>query len=285
MRGVLLFLLCFLPQVSFAQIFNGTISGGMGNTGRAAFDGSESAFLNPASVAYFDRYILSGFYQTGDLTPDVSFNRYALQISDGTENNIVPGALSFVRNTIAQPNGVRDLEQTDFQVSIGELFFQRFSFGISVHHLIEKGGGLESYRQTNGSLGLIFTPTDKIGLALVGYDLVPEFVSNPDPRRLNPVYAFGSNFILGEMFSFRADVVKPGVGSRGRADVGFGLQSYFNEFLAARLGLQWRETASQTNLTAGLGYKGPRFSIDYSFQQDLRVAGSMRHLVDLWLPL
>lgn len=284
MRAILAFLILFLPQFSFAQIFTGTIAGGMGNSGRAAFDGSESAFLNPASVAYFDRYILSGFFQTGDVNPTATFNRYALQISDGTQNNIVPGALSFVRNTIELPSGGGELTQTDFQVSLGEVFLERFAFGFSVHHLIQKGGGI-SDRQTNGTLGMIFTPTEKIGLALVAYDFIPAPGSVADDRQLKPVYALGSNFMFGDMFSIRADLVKPGVGSRGRADAGLGLQSYFNEFLAARLGVQWKETASETNVTAGLGYRGPRFSIDYSFQQDTRVAGSMRHLVDLWLPL
>lgn len=278
------FLLFLASQVASAQTFTGTIAGGMGNAGRAAFDGSESAFLNPASVAYFNNYVVSGFYQTGDLNPTISFNRYALQISDGTENNILPGALSFVQNTIQRPNGLGDFTQTDFQASLGELVFSRFAVGVSIHHLIQKGDGV-SDRQTNGSLGLIFTPTDKIGLAFVAYDLVPGSDSVEESRQLKPAYSLGSNFILGEMFSLRADVVKPGVGSRGRADFGFGIQSYFNEFLAVRLGAQWRETASETNITAGLGYRGPRFSIDYSFQQDTRVAGSMRHLVDLWLPL
>ena len=279
MRLILSLLLLLTPALANAQLFTGTMAGSTGNAGRAAIDPSESAFLNPASVAYFGSYTMTGFYQMGDITQDVGFKTYALQISDGSSNNIVPGALSYVHNVV---DG--GLTQDDFQVTLGEIFLSRFAFGLSIHHLMQEGGGVKD-RQTNATLGMMFTPTERIGIGLVGYDLVPASNSLQPGRALNAAYGLGTNVMFTESFSARADITKPGVGSRGRADVGLGLQSYFNEFLAARLGVQWKETANQTNLTAGIGYRGPRFSIDYSFQQDTRSGGSVRHLVDLYLPL
>jgi hypothetical protein len=284
MRLLLTLSLLLVAPFAQAQLFTGTIAGGTGNAGRAAIEPSESAFLNPATVAYFGNYVLSGQYQTGELNPTTDFNTYALQISDGSPQNLIPGALSFVHNVVKLPGGGGDLKQTDFQVTLGEMFLSRFSFGLSIHHLIQEGAGLKD-RQTNANLGFMFTPTERIGFGLVGYDLVPAEDSVTPARQLQPSYALGSNFILSDEFQFRADVVKPGVGSRGRMDVGVGLQSFFNQFLSVRLGLQAKETAGETNVTAGLGYRGPRISLDYSFQQDTRAAGSTRHLVDLWLPL
>lgn len=292
MRSFLMLLLLLTPGLANAQLFTGTMAGGMGNSGRAAIDPSESAYLNPASVAYFGAYTMTGAYQMGDVRnsgaaqTQSGFKTYGLQISDGSSNNIVPGAISYLHNVVDLDNSVGggNFTQDDFQISLGEIFFSRFAFGLSVHHLMQNGRGIKD-RQTNATLGVMYTPTERIGIGLVGYDLIPSPESLQPGRALNAVYGLGTNILFTDSFSARADIVKPGVGSRGRADVGIGLQSYFNEFLAVRLGLQLKETADQTNLTAGFGYRGPKFSIDYSFQQDTRSGGYARHLVDLYLPL
>ncbi|RYZ80760.1 MAG: hypothetical protein EOP06_24755 [Proteobacteria bacterium] len=102
MRRLLLttWLLFILPLTSQAQSFTGPIAGGTGGAGRAAVDPSESAFLNPATAAYFQRYIFGGFYQMGEVDSQRDFSSYAVQVSDGTPTNLISGALSYVHNSV-----------------------------------------------------------------------------------------------------------------------------------------------------------------------------------------
>jgi hypothetical protein len=101
-----------------------------------------------------------------------------------------------------------------------------------------------------------------------------------------PTFALAGNFVYEKTFRARLDLIRPDTNNSGRrTNVAAGIETFFAERLAFRTGCYWRETSDQTYISAGLGYLGPKLSIDYSFQQDVRNGYNYRHLIDLWLPL
>lgn len=260
----------------------------MGGAGRAAIDGGESSFLNPAALAHMREYYFAGHFEHGSHPREGDFNRYALQIADGT-SSIVNGSFSYYRQNIDLPAGASAgsrLDQ-DFQLAFGGVVIPNVALGASAHYLSQSGQSRDD-AQLNGNVGLIVSPTESFGIGVVGYDIAPVDRSSASPdRRVIPTWAVGANYAFPEILKVRFDLVRPDIQSFSdrRINVMAGLESFFSTDFAFRLGSQWLETSNQLNLTAGIGFKGPRLSFDYTFQKDIREAGGVRHFVDLWMPL
>jgi hypothetical protein len=71
---------------------------------------------------------------------------------------------------------------------------------------------------------------------------------------------------------------------KNRTNAGVGLETILEQAIAFRTGVNWQETENKTLFAVGIGYRGPRLSIDYTFEKDTRVDEATRHLVDLWMP-
>ncbi len=281
----LLVFISLLSLTAKSQVFTPTIAGGMGGAGRSAVDGGESSFMNPASLAHLREYYFGAHFQHGNHPLEGDFNRYAIQIADGTPTNIVPGAFSYYRQNINLPAGGSRTDQ-DYQISIAGVLHSMFAMGVGAHYLTQSGQGHDD-TQINGNVGLIFNPGGSFGIGLVGYDIAPvQSTATPD-RRLIPTFGAGLHYVFPDILRVRLDVVRPTIQpfADQRNNVMAGLESFFNPEFAFRLGAQWLEVADEMNMTAGFGFRGPRLSFDYSIQKDLRAAGGFRHLVDLWLPL
>lgn len=275
----------FLNQAK-SQLFTGGIAGGMGGAGRAAVDGGEAIYLNPASVAQLRSYYIGGHYQLGDHPREGNYSRYSLQVADGTPGNLIPGGFAYTRNSIELPAGAGWRTDTDYQTAVGAQVSQNLALGVSAHYLKQTGQNRED-EQINGGLGVLFSPLESLGFAFVGYDIAPINRTASVDRRVIPTFAAGVHYLLPEILSLRLDLVRPDVQARNdyRTNVMTGFESYFHPQFAFRLGGQWLETVDQMNLTAGLGFKGPRLSVDYTFQKDIRSGMGVRHLIDLWMPL
>lgn len=284
----LFLLLCFAvaPFTAKSQVFTPTIAGAMGGAGRAAVDGGESAFLNPASIAHMREYFVGMHYQRGEHPREGDFSRYALQLTDGT-SALIPGGASIYRQKIDLPNGAGSRTDQDIQVGVAGFAIPKLAVGVSGHYFTQSGQGRDD-TQWNGGVGLIFSPTDDLGVGLVGYDIAPVPSDALVDRRLIPTFALGLHYVFSDLLRVRLDLVRPDIQptfTDHRINVMGGLESFFATTFVFRLGMQALETADQMNLTAGFGYHGPRLSVDYSFQKDIRSAGGVRHLIDLWLPL
>ncbi len=278
-------LVLFLPCVSLAQIFTPTIASGTGGAGRAAIDGGESAFMNPASTAHLRNYFVGLHYNRADHPSEGDYSRYALQIGDGTDGNLIRGAATYYKNSIEFRGGGSRTDQ-DFQIGVAGFAASSFAMGLSAHYLQQSGQGRDD-TQINSNFGVIWTPAERFGLAFVAYDFAPVSPDVYPGRRLNLSMALGAQYVVSEFFRVRADLVRPDrqVWSEYRQNVQVGLESLFANMFVFRAGYGAMEVDNQSVVTASLGYKGPRLSLDYSFQKDIRSEGNVRHFVDLWLPL
>lgn len=276
---------CFLfCSISQAQFQTGPIASATGGAGRASLDPGEAGLLNPASVAHLRRYYFSGNYGMGQHERDGDMRQYGLLLADGTEGNTFPGSLSYTRRTLERKGGVTET-QSDIQLALAEFFSDRIAMGFAAHRQTNEVTSGGDHTQYNGHVGLMLTPLDNLGFGAVIYDFIPPRDSVPSGIRTVPTFAVGTNLIIQKILYLRLDLVRPDLDNPNRrTNVMGGIDTYFREDFAARVGVMALETKDQTYFTAGLGYKGPKLSVDYTYQKDTRVADSGRHLFDLWLP-
>ncbi len=271
-----------------AQVFIGPAASAAGSAGRAAIDPGETIYLNPAMVAFLEKYYASISTESASHPINGTSGGWGISLADGTAGTLLPGSLSFVRQIIDPPNGISDTQQ-DIQVNLAVRPFRSLAIGLTGHdqtdQILSNLGGAQ-YTQYGLHVGTLFTPTAAVGVGFVAYDVIPTGGGVPAPYHVQPTLAVGGSYSYEKVFRARLDMVRPDTQNPGqRINVGLGIESYFEETVAFRLGAFWKETVDQDYLSAGLGYIGPRLSLNYSFQQDIRNGGNYRHVIDLWLPL
>jgi hypothetical protein len=259
----------------------------MGGAGRAAVDPGEVAFLNPASLAHLGRYYVSGVYGASSHPVDGDSWRIGALLADGSAGNIVSGSLSYIRR-FADLLGQGRREEQDIQISLAGFALKNLAVGLGLRRLYHRPEVLtdgKEFVQDNAHLGLLYTPFEWLGLGAVAYNLIPASSLVPIEVRVIPSLGLGGHLLIYNILRLRLDVVRPDLENPDRrADLMAGLETLFDEHFAFRLGGYWRETAQQTYLTTGLGFRGPRLSFSYSLQRDVRTAEGSRHLFDMWLP-
>ncbi len=268
-----------------AQIVTGAIAGAIGGAGRGAVDPAEASYLNPASVAHLQQYYFSAHYHTGNYGVDGDRSNFGVQLADGMQGSVIPGAFSYTKKLIELP-GVSATIQ-DFAVTLAGFPMRHVSLGVTGHRAMSSVPARED-TQDNVHVGLLVIPVPYLGLGFVVNDALNSSDTIPAVLRLNRTYSLGAHVMMTPTFRLRLDASQPErqLGYEGRrTDVMGGLETFFTPEWMFRVGSQWQETRDQTNVTTGLGYRGPRLSFDYTFQKDVRSEGGARHLVDLWLPL
>lgn len=260
------FLLVYLSvNVAVAQVYNSSISSATAGTGRATVEAGDAAFLNPASLVHLrGRYLWSSFAD----------DELAISLSDNTPETAIPAALSYVKQSSKMTLG--DLDQHNFSMSLSEFVIDKISFGVTGHYLEQKLPN-SSYRQINGDLGLMYTPRPHIGLALVAYNIFGE--KNDIPKELRKKFHLGAgfNYIYKNVARFRLDATSDSIFMTG-------IETYATEFLITRFGYQNDIIDKRELLTAGLGFKGPRFGLHYAYQGSQQSSADYRHSVDLEIP-
>jgi hypothetical protein len=285
-RSIVFLTLLLLTPLSHAQFFTGPEASACGGSGRAGIDLGEAAFLNPAAVAFVQRYNVSAMLGVSDHPVNGTGSELAASIVDGTSDAMINGALTFVRRRTETPLGISNTQQ-DWQGSIAGFLHRKLAIGLAAHRRSDEmytPQGAREYAQWNGHFGALYVPIPSVGIGFVAYDLVPG-EELPLAVRVVPTMALGVNYIYEKFFRARMDFVRPDTENPGRkTNVMAGFETFLMDQFALRTGAYWRETHDQTYFTMGMGFSGPRLSIDYSFQKDIRIAGNSRHLIDLWLP-
>lgn len=247
-----------------AQAYNSSISRATGGTGRAAVEAGD-VYLNPATMAHVrGRFLASTFAQ----------DEWSVSLGDNTSESVIPGAFAYT-------NVKKDLlgstfEESDFALTLAEFVADKWAFGVTGHYREQKYLN-KSYRQTNGDLGVLYNPTEAIGLAAVIYDVFGENTSAPESLRRKTSVGAGFNYIFKEIARIRVDATSESVYM-------LGVETYMTRFLISRFGFSSNTEDSRDLITAGLGFKGPRFAFNYAYEGNTRTSGDYRHSVDLVIP-
>lgn len=249
---------------ALAQGYNSSISRATGGTGRAAVEAGD-VYLNPATMAHVrGRFLASTFAE----------NEWSVSLGDNTSESVIPGAFAYT-NVKKDVLG-STFEESDFALTLAEFVAGKWAFGVTAHYREQKY--LEkSYRQTNGDLGVLYNPIETIGLAMVVYDIFGENSKAPEALRRQTSVGAGFNYIFKEIARFRIDATTDSLYM-------VGVETYMTRFLISRIGFSSNTEDSRDLITAGLGFKGPRFGFNYAYEGNPKTSGDYRHSVDLVIP-
>ena len=146
-----------LAQSASAQFYTGPIAESMGGAGRAGSSPSESAFLNPATLAEIKSYYGAMSAGWGDHPLDGGLSQFSALLADGTPDKAFPGQFSYAQKRIALPSGLTTSQQ-DFQLGLAYAPLETLAFGLSIHRLTYTDNQNRSNAQNNLTFGSLFSP-------------------------------------------------------------------------------------------------------------------------------
>ena len=286
MPRIYFFILSILLFQNFAhaQFYTGPIAAAMGGAGRASNNPGESALLNPATLSQLKNYYGSLGMDWGEHPIAGASNEFAAMLADGSPDKAFPGDFSYVQKRVTTSNGYSTNLQ-DFQLGVADAPNDSVSFGLSIHRETYLDNTGHSYAQNNVNFGTLFTPIKELAFAFVAYDMLGGDSAVPQEFQTIPTWAVGATYKFASLFDCSVDVVRPDKFNEGhRLNTELGIETYFRNDFALRAGWQWHEVGFEEKLfSLGLGYKGPRLSVDYTFQKDTLIDTGVRQFVDLWL--
>ena len=283
LKVLFLLFLCFKTQGHFTA---GSTSASMGGTGRAGVEANESLFLNPAALAFLDRFYMGAGYQSGFLLKNVHRETYGAILTDSTPGLILPGSLAYRRHRIRQEKTQVFLEN-EFKLGLAYGFSKRLSLGLAATWLQAKNReDMKKIEQNNGDMGLLFALTPFWSLSLVGENLLNTDSNVPASLIRESLVSLGTQYVHELFLTLRYETLHPLKPKNNqlfshRLGLGVKLQSYFH----LNFGCSLDNHSKQTWLTTGLAWRGPRLKLAYAFQNEERQNLGQRHLVDLWFDL
>lgn len=258
-------LIYFSLNAALAQVYKSSISTATGGTGRAAIEPGDTLLLNPASLPHLrGRFLYTSFAE----------DQFVASLSDNTKESTLPAGFSFVQKKSTVSLG--DLKQQDLALTFAEFIVDRWSVGLTGHYLDQKLP-TASYTQTNADLGFLFTPNSNMGLGLVVYNIFGERSNIPSEFREKTSVGAGFNYIYRNAIRFRMDATSESV-------FGLGFDSYLNQFMIMRFGYSDDTDKARQLVSAGAGFNGPRFQLNYAYQGNPQKSSDYRHSVDLIIP-
>lgn len=255
-----------------AQISSTAASMATAGAGRASVEAGDVTTLNPAMLVHLTNRDLHTF---------ATRDAWSVGVSDNARDSVVPAALSYTKSKFGE-QALRT-EGEDLRLSLGGFLARNLSMGLTAS---QRGfhRGETDWRQINADLGLAWIVTPKLGLALVGYDLMPAKEDMPEDLKTTPRGGIGANYLLHDLFRLRADYVSGRGNNFGQGSLLLGYEAQLNDFVLIRLGYANEKETRRDLLGAGFGLSLPRFRLNYAYQSALRGEFEARHSVDLGIP-
>ena len=263
----------FLASISKAQIYYGSASRAVGETGRGAIRPGDQVFLNAAGLVH-----IGGRY----LTASTSASETAIGLSDNTPDSSLPAAVGYWKT--AQIIDGLEIRKEDFRVGLAEFVVPNLAFGVVAHQfsVLQQD---RADRAVNGEAGVVWTPRDNLGVVLVAYDFLSSAKRYDDNSLFfQPRTGIGFNYLFRKQTMFRVDLLSGAFNNFGKSKISIGYEGYWNRWTAFRLGYSDDQAIKSRNASVGLGLDLPRFQIQYAYQGDVDISGNYRHSVDLGIP-
>lgn len=260
-----LLLIYLSANVALAQVYNSSISSATGGTGRATVEAGDASFLNPAALVHLrGRYFFSS----------VAKDEYAVTLSDNTLESAFPAAFGFVQRQ--SKLNQTDLDHKDMSFSVADFVMDRWTVGITGHY-VEQRLGEESYHKVNGDIGFVYTPRSFIGVGLVVYNVMDDKSDIPEELKAKRSAGAGFTYIYRKFARMRLDATT-------ESEFMAGVETYLNPFIVTRIGYSDDTDDERQLFTGGLGFKGPRFALNYAYEGNPQNSEDYRHSVDFSVP-
>jgi hypothetical protein len=268
----------FNPVSAPAQYFAGPITQAQGGGGRAALSSTEGPSLNPASVAHFKAFTLSGYYSYGDLAQNTPQRTISGVLVDNNSESIVPAALTYSNRKIGIPGSTSQNTESNWEFSVAKFLFPQFSMGLTARYFISTPVSGSEESLVNSTVGFLWTPWQSLGIGLVSYN----FVNNHKLGVVDPSTGLGINYIFADIVRVKLDTVLAGRSNpKGLLDTSMGFEFILANEVFLRAGYQWATFSEKDLLGVGFGWDGPKLGIDYSFQKNQRRSDEFTHSFDL----
>lgn len=210
---------------------------------------------------------------------------YALTIADNTADVLIAGAFTYVdrRRTF---DSFHSLNERYFEFQFARRFFKYFSWGVGIFHLNQEAVSDDTYKQTNGRIGLFYNPNPELGVGFIANNIAGTDEDVTKPLRLKDELGLGANYIFMKQFRARADIYQQTqYNPDGKMRWGAGFESFVDAFFVVRGGYQSDALADRDYYTLGFGFTGPRLKIDYGYQKNVDDNRGGMHSVDFRMPL
>jgi len=267
----------------FGQVFTGPVSSATGGAGRAATEVGETILLNPATIVHAPEFSGSLYFMDGYFSEGLHERTYGGTMIDNHKGAFFPGGVSYFDRK-RHFAGFGSVKEMFVQATLGRFLTRHISYGFALTYLRQKAN--EDYEQFNGQLGLMYNPSSSIGIGLVAQNLIKPSSSIPSFLVEPLSVGLGFTYLFDKFLKFKADAVAFDDETREwRAKYMLGIETLLGKFGALRLGWNKSELTGYKYYTLGFGFNGPKFRLDYSYQQkDTRRRGGM-HSVDFRIPL
>lgn len=266
MRKLLLVIFLF-SSLAWGQIYNTSVSRATGKAGRAAVDPGEVSLMNPATLVHLkDRSLM---YSQGE---DV----FAVALAENSFDVVMPASLAYVR----KQNKSTEVLMEDARVTLADHWYSGWSFGLTGHQYKVRVVD-ENFQQTNVDAGLMYTPTSRLGLALMVHDGLPDNIDIPEAYRLRSRTGIGANYLYGTSVRFRVDALSAINNNFNYPTTMVGYEAYLNRWLVFRLGYRHEQLPVIEYASVGAGLDLPRFDINYAYEGEVKESQNHTHSIDL----
>ncbi|MCB0414335.1 MAG: hypothetical protein KDD50_08385 [Bdellovibrionales bacterium] len=270
------------PNLAWGQYFHGTISNAMGGAGRSSDDGSQSVFLNPATLRMAPPVDISFLFQDGQASNSEHQTIKGVSLIDNTKEAAFAGGLQYlkVRRFFHQGTPV---DGEWMQVSVADWLYKKLSVGLSLTRLTQSFGG-QNTEESNFTLGFLNPINEKFRLAMVLENIAQENEDVPIELRLRRSLAFGFYYSWQNLFRFMMDVnYLTEQNPESKWNVSSGVESLFLDYLYFRFGYNSNNLYGFDSSTIGVGFSGPKLKVDYFYRKTANSGTDAMHGVDFRL--
>ncbi len=258
----------------------GPISASTGGAGIAAIDPGESSKINPASLTHIKNYYVVLKYfnlPPAESSSSKRHSTYGIGVVDGGKSAKFPGAFNYNYNS----NSI--ITEHSYALSLAGQVARKVSIGLTAHYDKRKTQSKKIERK-NFDFGILFTPVRRLGLGIVGYDILDlsDDGFNEFKRLGTGLHAMAHRLLrlrLDYTFSLDSDFEYK--------SLNLGTESILGGDFRLRIGYQSLEINDDFEFfTAGIGWDGPKLKFNYAVR--LGIDGKNKdkgHYFDIWMNL
>lgn len=239
----------------------------MGGALRSLADPIASTRINPAGVGRTRGFFSGASYSTRSKDP---FDVISITLVDNVTSPL-GGALQYVRM-----NGPEEREDVTLSLSSGN---KGLWWGTSIRYVHARDRSEAVWNDVvTGDVGFLFERPGGARIAVVGYDLIDSSIDFFDKR-----IALGLSQPMGKKWTFAADVVRNLENDFNRGlDLHLGAEKQFSRApLLLRFGQMWDGVSGKDFPSAGVGWMGKDFSLNYGVRKTRQEAGEFHHIISV----
>ena len=254
----------------YAQSFYGPELLGKGGAGRASGSGPEAIFINPAAIISVEGMKMRGFYSH----VSTGTSGFAGSVVDNNSDMYFTGGLSYVDRRLT----LEDIQykEKEWRIAIAKTFPHLISAGL-VGKLFKKTATDINHSRFNMDVGALYAPKEWLGLAMTWTNLLGHLI---EPQSSEVSVAAQYNY--ENFFHINLDVIFPVKNNPdSRFILSLGSETRFKYGFLFRLGGRHDAVLEKNFMATGLGWMGPRLSLQWSIEKEF--GGGVEQVFDLGL--